>query len=187
VDPLTHEYKLVPSAFQDNVSDLGGQGDTWQEGLATGEIITNEFSYLYRYCIKLKVKHLVYAVGIDASFESGSNRYWSVVTHELAHIRAFYIRLHRIVSSYDWRLQPCFCKLEWAESAKKFELGDLNAALKEAHRLEKIHDQTNPKVPTPGTYEDFAKFQTVEQKQAAADEQFRRMAKLAGDFPGFGG
>jgi cytochrome c556 len=76
---------------------------------------------------------------------------------------------------------------EWAQSALKFELGDLTAALDEAHRLEKDHDQTNPTVPTPGTWEGFAKFQTVEEKQAAAAEQFRRMAKIAGDFPGFGG
>ena len=187
VDPLTHEYKLVPSIFQDEIDDLGAQGATNQIGDPTGEVIFNESSYLERYCIKLKVSHLVYSVAIDSKVKGGSNRYWSVVTHELAHIRAFYIRLYKIVSSYQWRLQPCFCMEEWAQSALKFELGDLTAALDEAHRLEKDHDQTNPTVPTPGTWEGFAKFQTVEEKQAAAAEQFRRMAKIAGDFPGFGG
>ena len=182
------EYVETKSIYQDDTHESMSSGASKQQGdIISAYISENPDSFSDRFCVNIKIKHEVFSLVAHRSLTRGTPRYWSTITHEIAHIRAFYVRLYRLVHISNFRDQNCYCDKATADMALERKRGDLQAGLDNAHTLEKDHNQADPSIPTPTTYEGFNKFGTVEEKRAAEAARAAAMGIIMSNTPGFGG
>jgi uncharacterized protein RhaS with RHS repeats len=156
-DYWTREFYATPTIYQDNTHESGANGAVRTYGLASGYIEQKRvdaagYDPRMEYCINLKITHVVESLVIHKNIKRGSHKYWATVHHEVNHIRAMYMRMHRKLRYYDWRYQPCYCTIEEALEGLAFELNDLQASLNRSLQIEGTHDQSDPTLPTPPRY-----------------------------------
>jgi Zn-finger domain-containing protein len=89
------------------------------------------------------------------SYFVGGVNYWSVVAHELAHIRSQNARYRMIVDIENSRTRPCFKTIADAEAGKEAVLKRLSRAIASEYEKDAAHAQDGYGTPLESTVVDW--------------------------------